>query len=238
MLSQLDFTLQTGALDRVQSELAVKVHGALMHMLPEEVAAALHRQERHPYSLFLYPSDQSGLFLGRLTVLTDNLQILTDTAAKIRTLPVHGLIKPAVWKVQEYRRGIRFSELSVNGGRQRTLRFLTPAVYKINSKPCSFPDLSRLFHSVIAKLRIYEQIIVSEEEFRLACQEMFISNWGFEQVEYNITGRMQQSMIGFIRVQLPQNSAQTVLLNTVFSYSTFSGVGARTSLGMGGCLYL
>ena len=238
MLSQLDFTLQTGALDRVQSELAVKVHGALMHMLPEEEAAALHRQERHPYALFLYPSEQPDCFLGRLTALTDTMQLLTDIAADIRTLPVHGLDQPAVWTVQEYRRDIRFSELKFSGGRQRTLRFLTPAVYKIHSKPCAFPDLSRLFHSAITKLRTYEQINVSEENFRLACQEMFVSDWGFDRVQYNITGKMQQSMIGFMQVKLPQDAAQAALLNTVFSYATFSGVGARTSLGMGGFLYL
>jgi CRISPR-associated endoribonuclease Cas6 len=238
MLSQLDFTLQTGAIDRVQSELAVKVHGALMHMLPADDAAALHRQERHPYALFLYPSELPDRFLGRLTALTDSMQRLTDIAADIRTLPVHGLDRPALWTVQEYRRGLRFSELPVSGGRVRTLRFLTPAVYKLNSKPCSFPDLPRLFHSAIAKLWTFEQISVSEEDFRLACQEMFVSDWGFERVEYNITGRMQQSMIGFMSVQLPQDAAQAALLNTVFSYAAFSGVGARTSLGMGGFLYL
>lgn len=193
---------------------------------------ALHHDPKQEGGLYTQTALNSHqYFRGTITGSSDDLKLLAGLLQQ-RDLRF-GRSKTA-----QYAKGLCKGCMKTGGSRQRTLRILTPAVYKLHSKPCAFPDLPRLFHSVIAKLRVYENITVSDEDFRLACQEMFVSDWGFERVEYNITGRMQQNMISFMQVQLPQDAAQEALLNTVFSYATFSGVGARTSLGMGGFLYL
>lgn len=58
MIHQLDFTLYIDLIPGLDSELAVKLQGALLNQIPETLAAELHRQELRPYSLYVYSQDK------------------------------------------------------------------------------------------------------------------------------------------------------------------------------------
>lgn len=234
MIHKLDFTLHTDLNPNLDSELAVKLQGALLNRIPEPLAAELHRQELRPYSIYVYPQD-TKYFRGQLTVLDDHALALIDAAMKMESFKIYGNPQPAILTEQKYSGPIYFGESSFGFQKSKLqIRFITPAMYKLHSIPCSFPDLPRLFHSVIVKMNTFENINISEEQFRQALAEIRVIEWQLNNSQYRVTGRIQPGLNGYANLVLPQNEVMREILSKVFCYATFCGVGARTAMGMGG----
>lgn len=234
MIHQLDFTLNTRLVSDLDSELAVKLQGALLNQIPGNLAEELHRQELRPYSLYVYPQDEKS-FRGQLTVLEDRAFALLEAVMKMDSFTICGNPQPAILSERHYSGSINFCE-SLPAFQRTKLRinFVTPAMYKLHSVPCSFPDLPRLFHSVIVKLNKFEGIELSEEQFREALAEVRVAEWKLNNVQYRVTGRVQPGMIGYAELILPQDKLMRETLTKVLFYAEFCGVGARTAMGMGG----
>lgn len=234
MIQQLHFFIHGQPERRLDSELSVKLHGYLMHRIPRELAAAYHSNALRPYALYLCPAAADGTQSGRLSVLREDAAVLAEALTAADRIPVGGMKTPlritAGAPEQFY---LREAVDALTGNRLR-MRFLSPAVYKLNSQSCCFPDLLRLFHSVLDKMALFEGVLISEEAFRQALSAMRITDWQLSQSPFLITGRAHQGMHGVIECVLPQDEALSRMLKTVFVYAQFCGAGARTAMGMGG----
>ena len=234
MIQQLHFSIQGQPESRLDSELSVKLHGWLMHQIPQELAAAYHSNALRPYALYLCPAAADGTQSGLLSILREDASVIAEALAAAEKIPIGGMKTPLRCTVQESEQYyLRDAVHALTGDRLR-LRFLSPAVYKLNSQPCCFPDLPRLFHSALEKMALFEGIAVSEDAFRQALAAVRITDWQLSHSPFLITGRTQQGMHGMIELILPQDEALSRMLKTVFVYAQFCGVGARTAMGMGG----
>lgn len=233
MIEQFCFRISDIPDTVLDSELAVKLHGVLMNRIQPDLAARFHTQSLRPYALSVFPTEQNGVYSGKLHILHEAAASLADALLAEENVFIGGLRKPVPIAVtQQETLYLRAETDSLCSSRLR-ICFLTPAMYKVKSLPCSFPDLPRLFHSVLVKMRQFEGVNISDDVLRQVLSEIRIYNWKLQSAAYKITGRAEHGMMGMIECTLPQEESANRLLKTVFRYASYCGIGAKTALGMG-----
>lgn len=236
MLKQHDFVFGSMGIENVHSEIAVKIQGMLMHIIPQEIAMQMHENKYHPYAIYCVPQDNGQKILTRVSSLDALGDIFIEAVSKLNYVYIQGM-----GKVKIIGRGETFtSDLSsivrsLNGRRFR-LAFITPSVFKIKGNETSFPDVTMHFLSVIRKMNEFECVNIDFDLFRKSYYRCKINDWRFYSHTYNVSGIMVPGMTGYVDVVLPNDPAQQ-LLKKVFAYASFSGTGGRTGMGMGGFVF-
>lgn len=218
--------------DKIDSDLAVKFHGAAMQFISPHNAQLLHNGKSHPISL--YTTVNENIITLNAFSLTDEMYDFVDYFDKCTAIEIFGATKPAV-KIHSEIKDVSFPEYlkSVTGDIVK-LNFVTPAMFKQNHKPCYIPCPERYFSSVIAKLNEFENASIKSVDFILAWNSSRVIDYNLTSEKFNVTGLMLKGMLGNITIMPPIKSDQLQLLKTVLAYAQFSGVGAKTAQGMGG----
>ena len=235
MLKQLDIAFKAKDISNVQSELAVKIHGAVMHSIPQDKAELMHVPRYHPFSLFTVPYENDGIFVTRLSSLSKEADCILETVQQMESINIKGIHKPvSIIKTGNIITTDLDNIANSYDGRRYRLTFLTPSGFKILGHETSFPDVSMHFLSVINRLNEFENMNIDFDDFRKLFYELTIDDWQLKNVSYNITGRLIPGMIGHMDVFFPKESEKTRLLKRILLYACFSGTGGRTGMGMGG----
>jgi len=237
MLKQYNFELKISNTDNIYSELAVKLHGALMSRLNEQDIRSLHENKYHPFSLYCVPAEESGIFLASVSSLHENGDMMISAAVGLDSVIIKGAGRAAV-----IRKGAvtanTLDELTRNiNGRKFRLMFLTPSAFKVAGKETGFPDVTMHFISVLRKMQEFEGLQIDFDMFRKAFYQCRLREWQFREYQYNISGIHVPGMTGSVDIELPDTEIQH-LLKKVFLYASFSGTGGRTGMGMGGFLFM
>jgi CRISPR-associated endoribonuclease Cas6 len=233
MLNQTDIFTSDGDISDIKSDITVKIHGAVMALVKAEYAEKLHKQEYHPFSIFTLP--RQGGYLIRVSTLNDEAEQITSVLCKEKKLIIFGMSEPL--EIVGYDKSTPISAetagkyISQNICR---LNFVTPAVIKSGGKPCCKPDIVKYFYSVVLKYNAFEGEQLSFSDFQTAFDSAEFSSYSLQSVSYNVSGNTYSGMTGFCDIRLPKNLEQANLLKKMFAYATYSGVGAKTGLGMGG----
>ncbi len=232
MLKQYDFSFVVPDLDAVRSEVAVKLHGVLMHSIPSADAQRMHERKYHPFSLYCVPAQDGRTMLARVSSLHETGDILVRTAQELRTLFIPGVGQLPVTPGGSLEGTL--DELTAGFTRRRCrMLFLTPSGFKNRGKETGLPDISMHFLSVIRRMNEFEGTDIDFDAFRKALYCCRFGEWELQQFRYNISGMQIPGMIGFVDIDLPgdENGA---FLRRIFVYASFSGTGGRTGMGMGG----
>jgi len=107
------------------------------------------------------------------------------------------------------------------------------ATRKTNGVYTNPPDLCKYFTTVATKLHSYENISVGRGEIESLFANIKISKYIYESKSYMIGGKTIPAMTGSFDISL---SGEAEKLKLMLGYATYSGIGAKTSLGMGGFL--
>ncbi len=237
MLKQYDFAFDSKGIENVYSEIAVKIHGLLMHAIPDADAKNMHKDKYHPFSLFCIPSEDGKKVITRISSLNESGNVIVDTASKLDKIKITGMGEVKITK----KGSVLESELSelVAGMKWRKYRleFLTPSVFKVGGKETSLPDVTMHFLSVIRRMNEFEGENIDFDEFRKAFYKCRLGAWDFRSFDYNITGVRSPGMVGSVEINLPDEENLQLMLKKVFVYASFSGTGGRTGMGMGGFFF-
>lgn len=236
MLKRYDFSFSSQGIGNVYSELAVKIHGVLMHSIPGEVAVKMHEKKYHPFSLFCVLSEDGSRIITRVSSLCEDADSIVETASRLDTIDIKGMGEVCIYSGGEiYEKSLSQLIDEVSGKRFR-LMFMTPSVFKTGGKETGFPDVSMHFLSVIRRMKEFEGENIDFDEFRKAFYKCKITDWQFANHSYNISGINVPGMTGYTDIILPDGEEQ-ILLKKVFIYASFSGTGGRTGMGMGGFFF-
>lgn len=233
MLRYADILYQYEDLSSLQSDPSVKIHGALMHSITKKIADKMHSSLYHPFSLYCVPTQQGEMLL-RISSLNDEAGILIDKLKSLKKIKIYGGSEIVQTNVSESH-PIQSENLAgcINGDKL-SLNFLTPATVRSVGKYQNPPTPEKYFYSAICKLNCFENLSVSNEEFIKAWNECRIINYSLESCVHYITGYKYYGMCGSYSVKLPEKREQSDLLKKIFQYSVYSGVGGKTTQGMGG----
>ena len=232
MLRQYDFSFPLPDLTLVHSELAVKLHGALMHSIPADAAEQMHERNYHPFSLYCMPEKGGRTVLARISTLGTEGEPMLRAAQAMRTFFIPGVSKLPVTPGSSMETELTAMAERLCGERFR-LMFLTPSCYKTGGRETGLPMLPMHFHSVLRRMEAFEGEHIETDDFQRAFCHCRFGDWTLQQAQYNISGLMLSGMTGYADLTLP-GGEYSALLRRVFAYAAFSGTGARTGMGMGG----
>lgn len=237
MLKQYDFTMKIPKIEKVYSEIAVKVHGALMYCIPQQDAERLHEQKYHAFSIYCIPADNYNTVQTRISSLHESCDVMPEMASKLNFLIIKGAGKAEIIQKSELFSTSLDELVQRTKGRRYRLLFLTPSVFKTAGKETGFPDVTMHFLSVIRRMNEFEGEQLDFDVFRRAFYRCQFGEWQFRQYDYNVSGIHLPGLTGHADIVLPSDAGEQEMLKKIFLYASFSGTGGRTGMGMGGFFF-
>ena len=235
MLNQLDIYLSNSDISSLYSDLGIKLHGFIMSIIDTHYAELLHKQEPRPFSLFVYNSGNG--FVCRVSTLNDEAVHILDVLYKQEKIVVYTDKKPILLNVEKISRSNPINAIDIPeilSKNKYTLEIVTPATRKTSGEYTNPPDLCKYFASVVNKLQTYENISFERDEVSELFAGIKLNRYIYESKNFLLSGRSIPAMTGSFDISI--KSGQSEKLKLLIGYATYSGIGAKTSLGMGGFL--
>ena len=237
MLYQTDICLAPFDSTGLYSDVSVKIHGAVMGLIPPETAQAMHTQKYHPLSVFAVSTP--GGYIIRVSALNDEARCIPEVLSECgsicirgcngnRPVPVSGCESaPAV--TAEMLAGL----ISPRGCR---LELVTPAAVKTGGTFSAKPELCAYLYSVMLKYNEFEHGALEFDAVQEAFRAVRFGEYRLGSTQYRISGRTFPGMTGFCELFFPDDPAQNSLLRLLLAYASYCGIGAKTAQGMGGII--
>ncbi len=236
MLYHTDIVYSIEGLKNLYSDLGVKLHGAVMKLIPTEYAEQLHRNEHQPFSLFCIENRVENTVMLRLSALTDEAELICRALSSQEYVTIYGLNKPlerVAFQHSEPIPGEAVWGAAVPKGYK--VDFISPAVFRRSGKSHCSPEISRYLRSAAEKLALFEGIAFDIEKLLEYAASIPIDRYSLNGQRYNVSGSVYSGMTGWMELIFPDNTTENAaLLNTVLRYAEYSGLGAKTAVGMGG----
>ena len=214
-------------------------HGVLMEQLPEDYANQLHISQLHPYVQHLEYRDGEWYWIvcalnkkAVQIILRDTLANLEQIKIKKRDLEVHIVAK----KYSE----ISYKELmdqfyNEDCSSYISVHFLAPTAFRSHGKYIFYPDIRCIFQSLMNKYdaAVEQETMVDKDTLEQLCENTEIIRYDLKSVSFSMEGVKIPSFIGKITIKMRGSQTMTNFANMLFRFGEYSGVGIKTSLGMG-----
>lgn len=241
MLRQVTYALTFPEGERAHSSMGSVLHGALMELLPRDVADELHRQNLRPFSQALYFDKERNVPLWRLGFLTEESAAACHDALKgVTELCLHrrgysvGLTE--IQTAESDYAGIadRFFR-SAEAPRGVTVTFRTPASFKQNGQYIMMPEVGLILNSLLQRWNAFSpRIKLEEDELREHLAQLCrISSYNLHSQNFGIEGQAIHGFVGRLRLYFAANDMQRRLFAVLFQFAPYAGIGIKTALGMG-----
>jgi CRISPR-associated endoribonuclease Cas6 len=121
-----------------------------------------------------------------------------------------------------------------------TLKFITPTAFKSNGKYVIFPSETLLIKSIAGKWdSCAEQFFLSDGETLSQIAEYIqINKYRLKSDVYHIKGIAIPAFSGEVTLKINGPEPLQKVANLMFNFATYSGIGIKTALGMGGVALL
>lgn len=241
MPARITMTLSSRA--RIDYRKGSNLQGVMFEQIDRDYAAMLHRQSAHPYSQYLYVCrDKPPIWVVNALngeAVREIIGPLSDDRFRSFTFQ-RG--KPADVKIVGKNVEILDDDeilrrlYTMPVWREVTLHFLTPTAFKQRGMYNILPDIRLIFQSLMLRYRdcVDNLFEVNEDMLDAMVQETFISSYMLHSVRQPLEGVSIPGFEGRVRLRFREKNESTRFLQHLLEFGTFSGVGVKTGMGMGG----
>ena len=216
--------------DMILSDLSVKIHGAIMGLIPSSYAEQLHKGALQPFSLHAAASD--GRITLHLCTLCDSADIIADALCEADELPIYGMPQPI--RLISYQRDQTPPPEQLAAmckGNRFRLELLSPAVIKKGGKPFCTLNIGRYFRSVADKLQEFNGIELDTEKLCSDISSVDLTELKLSTTSHNVSGTRYTGILGHADIRFNNDISHE--MSMLLAYAQYSGIGAKTALGMG-----
>lgn len=213
-------------------------HGFLMQNINSSYAEYLHYNQVNPYSSCVYKDHENGNFYWKICTLNtqayehiiEPLSIAVESSIFLE----HNekLIETRQIEIEKH----SYEELFFGSEKPHRIRLLTPTSYKTDGAYSIFPNIITLFNGVINKINAHSENIKMTDERIL--QELFsaiyIRDYNLRTLNFDLEKIKIKGFMGTIVPSISKRSDLENLLSFLIKVSEYTGLGIKTSLGMGG----
>ncbi|GFH41492.1 CRISPR-associated endoribonuclease Cas6 [Lactococcus hodotermopsidis] len=210
-----------------------------MELLPSELVERLHTLTYNPLRQRLLFEKEEVIWeivglhkiISEALIKLDNLTEITIKQAK--TTVSLALFTKEVIKLDDF---VSQEMTHENGSRIISLDFTSPTSFKSNGYYDIFPDIRKIFRSLMMnfdffsetiKVYDYEVLDYIEEKVHIISYKLMTKNFHLEKIKV-------KGFQGQITLKITGANQFVKLVLLMIKYATFAGVGTKTSLGMGG----
>lgn len=214
-------------------------HGALMELLSPEYATELHQSRLHPYSQHL--EFREGEWYWVVNCLNEKALQAIIKEGLLGIDAIHIKSKDIFVEIgeKEYeelpQRELLNHFYNSNGSRYIEIHFITPTAFKQRGNYLFYPDIRCIYQSLMNKYdeAVREENMIDEDTLEQLCQNSSIIRYDIKSTGFIMGGISIPSYIGKVTLKLSGTQTMADFANLLFTFGTYSGVGIKTSLGMG-----
>ena len=242
MLKVFEIELNMPPETRINSSMGSVFQGALIELLPVDLAAELHQAGLRPYSQAVYFDRERQKPIWRLSSLNDfaETEILKPLFEKDEVylrqkgfsvgLLDKKLISSATF---EQLTDTYFQSEKVPYGAE--LLFRTVTSFKRDGRYVIMPELYLIFQSLLNRWNAYSPDIKLQEEnleHHLA-EDCRVVQYDLHSEPFYIEMKKIYGFAGKMRILFQGNDMVKRVLASIISFAPYSGVGIKTAIGMG-----
>lgn len=222
-------------------------HGYMHSKLDTDYAYRLHNMPLNPYSQYSYFDKKKDVYIWKISTLNKEAKekiidkIFDDNVSSF-TLTYHNLkvdiISKEIVDVCSYKDIADRYFLSNDTVRTADIQFLTPTTYKVHGHYTIFPYLSHMFISLYDKWNFYSGGISLKEDKLIQdlVEKVNMVKYNLKSTQFSMEGVKLDSFIGSIKLHCCGDDMLVNIYNMLLDFSHYSGIGAKTSISMGGVL--
>lgn len=235
--SKLEMRLE-GSLE-ISNQMASTFHGALMEMLPQEYAEELHESRLHPYTQHL--ERRAGDWYWVVTALNEKASsiILKDTLLRREGVD---LKRHETYLSIDQKKYQELSEAELaqafyegNSGKYISIRFVTPAAFKRNGLYLNYPDIQSIYSNLMNKYDASndQDSMKDEDTLEQLVQHTTVARYRLHSTVFCLEGIRIPAFAGEMTLRIGGNRTMCSFARMLFRFGEYSGIGIKTSLGMG-----
>lgn len=115
------------------------------------------------------------------------------------------------------------------------LSFISPTAFKSNGRYVFMPSLEFIYGSIMRKFDATSDnvCLFDEDTLEQICKESYIQDYRLRSTRFSVDGAKVQSFVGNIVINIKHNRTMAAFINMLLTFAEYSGIGIKTSLGMG-----
>lgn len=237
MLAKLEMRLDK--YEELSRHMASSFHGVLMEQLPEKYADELHLSKLHPYTQHLEKRDSQWYWI--VTALNEEtatrmlkgaLMNLSEFTLKKHQLTVRILEKQYEEMADQELAHAFYQE---KASRYITIHFMTPTAFKQNGRYMNYPDIRSIFSNLMNRYDAAnpEESMKDEDTLDQLVERTMLSRYELRSTTFSLEKIHIPAFIGKITLRMNGTQTMSNFANMLFRFATYSGIGIKTSLGMG-----
>jgi CRISPR-associated endoribonuclease Cas6 len=247
MIKKITLTLKSQSGEAPNIFWSYNLYGALMQKISPDYAEYLHNQGLKPVSQYLVPQqlkDETKAqwhihLLGQEAV--DNILPVVQNLSEINVanhntcLMVESILAEGTITENEF---VQKYLVENDGFSKIILRHISPCSFKTNNQYALFPSTEHIIKSAVQKWNAYavNTIIDDSDAVNQLIGQSVINRYALRSEKYYIKGAAIPSFSGYEVLSIRGPLPLVRLFNLLMFFLEFSGVGIKTTLGMGGCV--
>lgn len=216
------------------------LHGVLMEYLPNDVAEQLHHNFAYsPLKQRIYLEDNKSIWeiVSMSEELSKTLIYVFSTENNFYLKHYQESIKLKQFNVEKF--SINEMMSSYLGEESLTkfikIKILTPMSFKSNQRYMVFPDMKKFFRSIMVQCDAFfnEYDMYDRETLEFLSENVFIVDYRMKSSRFNLERVKIPSFLGEFTIKVNGPTPFLQLIHFLLEFGELSGVGIKTSLGMG-----
>ena len=222
-------------------------HGLIMEKLESDYVEYLHNLSLNPYSQYVYFDKEKDNFVWQISTVTKEakeniIDVLVESIGDRIYLKhnevSYNIKSKSIVGIKTYQEIVDSNFLQKDSDKKNIIgiKLLTPTTYKANGEYQFFPSIQALYCSLYNKWNAFSDKVslADEEVFKHILEHSLIIKYNLKSYKYCLENVRLNSFIGNFSVLLKGPKELVSICNMLLDYAEYCGLGAKTSMGMGG----
>lgn len=236
MLAQVNMEIEAEGLN---SNMGSLFHGYIMEKIDPAYAEFFHYNQTNPFTSCIYKDKERKKYFWRITSYNKKAYdmifpyFLDNDLKEIFIEHKDLLVKIKDFSLKKS----SFEELFLESSIKNKLNLLTVTSFKSNEVTHIFPNIATLLSGVISKINQHSDTIKLEDKMIIdeLLEKVYIQDYNLKSLFFHLEKIKIKGFIGSLSLSIKEKNPVLIqLLSFLILASEYTGLGIKTSLGMGG----
>ena len=236
MLAQINMELESKELN---INMASLFHGYLMENIDSAYAEYFHYNTTNPFTSCIFKDTKEDKFFWRVTTFSQKAyDMLMSYFSK--GIPEKIYLKNKDLEINVKSFSIQkksYEDLFLEATERKRIKLMSPTSFKSDGITHIFPNISTLISGVIAKINQHSETAELEDKkiVNELLEKVYIKDYNLRTKIFHLESIKIKGFIGTMDLAIKgEDRTLANILNFLIFMSEYTGLGIKTSLGMGG----
>lgn len=245
MITRLELLLKTDGEKKLRHSDGTFFQGYLMSLLNSDYVEWLHNNSLNPFSQYVFYDKEKDCCVWRIATLNEEAKkyIITPLLnLDLKEFHIDGsdtdykVLSKGITMETDYQAISDKYFLSDRNLRYINISVLSPVTFKSNERYQNFPDVRSLYVSLYNKWNSFNTGVSLEdsEVLETLTENTILDRYELRGVNFNTDGAKIKGFLGELTLYIKGPAPLVNIANMLYDFGQYSGLGAKTGMGMGG----